>query len=188
MADYRAISTVCEAIIRQLRATYRPELINNQRLEFKVCLTPELISRSRTIRAGVTLFLYEVRQDAARRNVPPRRTDEGRLEPPALQLELRFLLTAWAREAHTQQAIAGWMMRLMEDNPLLPATVLNNVTPASFQPDETVQIVLDELGSLDVLKVWEKSVRSPYQLSIPYIARNIAIETLQPAQGRNDPG
>jgi hypothetical protein len=188
MADYRAISTVCEAIVRQLRAGYRMELFNNQRLEFKVCLTPELINRSRNIRAGVTLFLYEVRQNAARRNVPPGRTDDGRLEPPALQLELRFLLTAWARAAHTQQAISGWMMRLMEDHPILPATVLNNVTPLCFQPDETVEVVLDALGSLDVLQIWEKSVRSPYQLSVPYIARNIAIETLQPAQNRNDPG
>jgi Pvc16 N-terminal domain len=110
------------------------------------------------------------------------------LEPPALQLERRFLLTAWARAAHTQQAISGWMMRLMADRPIYPAAVLNNVTPASFHADETVQIALDDLGSLDVLQNWEKSLRSPYQLSAPYIARNFAIETLQPAQNRNNPG
>jgi hypothetical protein len=188
MADYRAISTVCEAVIRQLRAAYRPELFNPQRLEFKVCSTPELISRSRTVRPGVTLFLYDVRQAAARRNIPPPPTDGGRLELPPLQLELRFLLTAWARGASTQQAICGWMMRRMEDQPVLAAVGLNSVTPAAFRPEETVEIVLDELSSLEVLQIWEKSVRSPYQLSVPYIARNIAIETLQPARTPNDPG
>ena len=181
MADYRALSTVCEAIIRRLRASNRPELFGPQRLEFKVCSTAELISRSRTVRPGVTLYLYDVRQAAARRNIPPPRPNGGRLELPPLQVELRFLLTAWARGAGTQQAICGWMMCLMEDQPVLPATVLNSVTPAVFRPEEAVEIVRDELSSLDVLHIWEKSVGRPYQLSIPYVARNIAIETLQPA-------
>jgi hypothetical protein len=179
MADYRAVSVVCEAVLRQLRLSYKPELFNQQRLEFKVCLASDLISRGRTIRAGVTLFLYHVSPNAARRNAPPPRAGDGRLEPPALQLDLRFLLTAWAREANTQQAILGWVMRRMEDQPILPAAVLNNIAPPSFQPEETVEILLDELSSLDLIRIWEKSVRSPYQLSIPYIARNIAIATFQ---------
>ncbi len=53
MADFRAISVVCEAIVRQLRLSYKPALFNNQRLEFKVCLASDLISRGRTMRAGV---------------------------------------------------------------------------------------------------------------------------------------
>jgi len=127
MADHRAISVVCGATARQLRLSYKAELFNNQRLEFKVCLASDLISRSRAMRAGVTLFLYQVSPDAARRNAPPHRTGDGRLEKPALQLDLRFL-------------------------------------------------------------IWEKSVRSHYQLSVPYIARNITIAPLQPEQNRNDPG
>ena len=188
MADYRGISTLCEAVVRQLRAAYRPELFSPQRLEFKVCDTPELVSRSRTVRPGVTLFLYDVRQSAARRNIPPPRSGGGRLELPPLQLELRFLLTAWARGAGVQQAICGWMMRLMEDQPVIPAAALNRITPGAFHAEETVEIVLDELGSLEVMQLWERSVRSPYQLSLPYIARNIAIETLQAAPNPNDPG
>jgi hypothetical protein len=124
MADYRAISTVCEAVIRQLRAAYRPEVFAPIKLEFKVCSTSELVSRNRTIRAGVTLFLYELSQDSARRNIAPRRTDDGSLELPPLQLGLHFLLTAWARGASKRQAISGWMMRLMEDHPVTPAAVL----------------------------------------------------------------
>jgi len=180
MADFRAISVVCEAIVRQLRLSYKPELFNNQRLEFKVCLASDLISRGRTMRAGVTLFLYQVSPDAARRNAPPHRTGDGRIEKPALQLDLRFLLTAWAREANIQQVLLGWMMRVMEDQPILPAAILNNIAPESFRPEETVEILLDELSSLDLIRIWEKSVRSPYQLSVPYIARSIAIATLQP--------
>lgn len=180
MADHRAISVVCEAIVRQLRSNYSSELFNQPRLEFKVCLASDLVSRSRTIRAEVTLFLYQVSPNAARRNAPPRRAGDGRLEPPALQLDLRFLLTAWAREANTQQALLGWMMRVMEDQPVLPAAVLNNIASPCFQPEETVEILLDELSSLDLIRIWEKSVRSPYQLSVPYVARNIAIASLQP--------
>jgi len=188
MADYRAISVVCEAIIWQIRANYSPKLFNNQRLEFKVCLTPDLISRSRNVRAGVTLFLYQIRHDPALRTHPGQRGIDGGITLPALQVELRFLLTAWAREASTQQTISGWMMRLMEDHPILPASALNRIAPASFQPDETVEIMLDEPSSLDLLRIWEKSVRSPYQLSVPYIARAIAIETLQEAQDSDGPG
>ena len=77
MADYRGISTLCDAVVRQLRAAYRPELFSPQRLEFKVCDAPELVSRSRTVRPAVTLFLYDVRQSAARRNIPPPRPGGG---------------------------------------------------------------------------------------------------------------
>jgi hypothetical protein len=182
MADYRAIATVCEAVMRGLRLGYRAGMFNSQRLEFKVSLTSDLISRGRYPRPGVTLYLYHISHNAQGRALPPRGADNGGLEPPELLLDLHFLLSAWAKEANTQQALSGWVMRRMEDQPVLTAASLNAITPACFQPDETVEIVLDVLSSLDVIRIWEKAVRNPYHLSVPYIARNIAIKTLQPEQ------
>jgi hypothetical protein len=62
--------------------------------------------------------------EEVRRYVLLRRTDDGRLELPSLQLELRFLLTVWARGAGTRQAISDWMMRLIKDHLATPAAVL----------------------------------------------------------------
>ena len=38
MANYRAIATVCESIVKLLRSNYQPNLFNNK-LEFKATLT-----------------------------------------------------------------------------------------------------------------------------------------------------
>ena len=51
-----------------------------------------------------------------------------------------FYVTVWGGEASLQHTIAGWMMRKIEDNPIFPAALLNAVIPASFSPNETVEI------------------------------------------------
>jgi hypothetical protein len=144
-----------------------------------------MVSRTHTPRTGVTLFLYSISQNPAARAAPPPRPGGGRPDLPLLQLDLRFLLTAWAKDASAQHEILGWMMRYMEDHPILPALALNQVTPAVFQPQETIEVVLDELSSLDLIRIWEKSLRSPYQLSVAYLARSVAISALQSTQNQH---
>ena len=101
----------------------------------------------------------------------------GRHFRPQLPLDLYYLLTAWAKDASLQHTIAGWMMRVLEDTPSLPAGLLNHRGVQIFQPEETVQLAVAELETETLFRIWEVIVNNAYQISVPYIARNVKIES-----------
>jgi hypothetical protein len=102
---------------------------------------------------------------------------DGKRQRTQLPIDLHFLLTLWCDDAATQQAIAGWMMRVLEDIPILPAGHLNGDEDRVFWPDETVEVGMGELSIQDMKQLWEALTDSKYYLSIPYVARNVRIES-----------
>jgi hypothetical protein len=95
----------------------------------------------------------------------------------ALPLDLQFLITLWGGEASQQHSLAGWIMRVLEDTPVLPASVMNSVIPDVFREEESVQIVLADLSTEDLFRIWAGIGNNAYQLSIPYVARVAHIES-----------
>lgn len=181
MADFRAVAAVGEAVVHLLRTSYRPQEIDSQlpldkELEFEVYSSRQF----RTPMAnGLSLFLYRVFPVGTSRTPPGRVNADGTRQQSLLPLELHFLLTVWAGSASLQNALAGWSMRILEDTPILPAGVLNAVAPGGFRPDETVQLGLAELRTEDLLRIWDVLGVSTYQLSVPYYARVVNIETVR---------
>jgi hypothetical protein len=176
MADYRAISAVAETVLQFLRSNYNPADFD-QELEFKVYTAKDF---SKPINAGVSLFLYRIFPNGAQRTPPGRIGPDGRRYPPLLPLDLHMLLTVWGREASLQHTIAGWLMRTLEDQPIYPASLLNATSPGVFRPDETVELTLTELTNEDLLRIWDTLVQNVYQLSVPYVARVVRIESSRP--------
>lgn len=173
MADFRAITGVCDAIIRLLRLNYKAVDFNNE-LQFQVYLSDNF---SQPMSAGVSLFLYRVVPNGTHRS--PR----GRISPgntrykTQLPIDIHFLLTAWGKDASLQHRIVGWMMRTIEDNPILPGGLLNSGTPDTFRPDEMVEIVPADMTNEEMFRLWEIMVQNSYQISIPYVARMVMIES-----------
>jgi hypothetical protein len=89
---------------------------------------------------------------------------------------MHFILTAWARGASLQNTIAGWMMRVLEDTPILQPGILNYKW-AAFSPNETVEISLAQVSTEDILRIWDTLIQDKYQLSVPYLARNVRIDS-----------
>jgi hypothetical protein len=177
MANYRGIMAVCEAVIHLLRSSAQSEEFNNE-LEFEVYL-PKDFSES-TITSGVSLFLYRIFPNGTHRTPSGRIGPNGQRYQTQLPLDLLFLLTAWGQDASLQHTIAGWMMRVLENTPILPAGLLNTVAPDVFQSDETVEIILAELSNEEMFQIWQTLPENvAYQLSVPYIARNVRIESTQ---------
>ena len=175
MADYRAISTVSEAVLQLLQSRYRMEDFGHE-LEFRVFTAKDF---AKPLSAGVSLFLYRIFPNGTHRTPPaPRRPESGR-QQSLLPVDLHFMLTVWGREASLQHTIAGWMMRVLEDHPIFPAALLNAVTPDSFRPEETVEVNLTELTNEDLLRIWDTLVQNVYQLSVPYSARVVRIESFR---------
>lgn len=174
MASSRAINSVAEAMAALLRSSFRPEDFTGHELEFKVYLAPDF---TKAMAAGVSVFLYRVLPNGSLRTPPGRFGPGNAKQKSQLPLDLHFLLTIWGKDASLQHRVLGWMMRTLEDTPVLPRGLLDAVAPGVFRPDETVEIVLAELRTEDLMHLWERLAPNDYQLSVPYVARNVRIES-----------
>jgi len=175
MADYRAVAAVSEAVIELLQSRFQaaPQYFNNE-LEFKIYLAKDF---SQPMAAGVSLFLYRIYPNGTLRSPRGRPGPEGQQYRNQLPLDLHFILTAWAQDPSLQHLVAGWMMRMIEDTPILPPGLLNQRYPDLFTADEGVVITPAELSMEELLRMWEVIIENVYQLSVPYVARYVKVES-----------
>jgi hypothetical protein len=185
LADYRAIAAVSEAVVELLHARFvaDPRYFNNQ-LEFRVYLAKDF---AQPMSAGVSIFLYRIYPNGTVRTPRGRPNAEGQRYRNQLPLDLHFLLTAWAQDPSLQHLIAGWMMRVLEDTPTLPPGLLNQRHADLFRPDEGVTITPAELSTEELFRIWEVIVDNAYQVSVPYVARSVKIESSLLVSGEGAP-
>jgi uncharacterized protein DUF4255 len=128
---------------------------------------------------GISLYLYRVAINGARRNLPPTVGPGGERFRPAVPLDLHYIVSAWAQTAVKQQRLLGWAIRQLEDVPILPAGLLNNYNPEPdiFKPSETVEVILESLTLQDWNNLWSAAKTNPPSLSVGYVARMIGIES-----------
>ena len=177
MANYLAIAAVAKTLLR---------LIEEQcpREEFSSVPSFALYSShdfsTPAITEGFSLMLYRVTVNTVLRNQPPRRRPDGSRRRPALPLDLSFMLTPWAAEAERQLRLLGWAMRFIEDNTVLPASVLNQSLSRRerpvFEPDEAIEIYSDPPAIADYLGLWDK-FKTRWQTSVAYSVRMVMIES-----------
>jgi hypothetical protein len=172
MADYRAVAAVTEAMASLLESRYMPDTFGGQQLIFKVYRAKDFAEPMQT---GVSVFLYRISVDRAANTSILSPLPGGRPGRTPMALDLHFLMTAWARDASLQHAIASWMMRVLYDNPYLPAELLNRIVPDSFRSDETVRIFLAASAPEILFRVW-KLIGQAYEISVLYEARTVMVE------------
>ncbi len=176
MASFRAIETISDVLVRLLQASHDREDFGGRRLEFSVYQGEDFRSQGANgVSVGVSLFLYRIVVNGSIRTPPGRRLSNGERQRTQLPLDLHYLATVWAESATMQHRIAGWMMRTLETTPVLPNGVLHGARPDVFQPDETLEIVVNDLTNEDLFRIWD-ILGEPYHLSIPYLVRNVRIE------------
>jgi hypothetical protein len=181
MATSSAISATTESVIRLLRSAYDPAEFNNAQLDFQVYVANDFLT---PMDEGISLLLYRIYHDGSPRTPAGRVHSNGQQGRTKLPLELHFMLTAWAKQATLQHEIAGWMMRTMEDNPIFYPSLLNSYKPDVFFADETVAVSLAQLSVEDMFNIWDVMIHHVYQLSVPYVARVVELEsTLLLTQG-----
>lgn len=174
MADFHAIQVTCDAVIRLLQESYRPDLIEPaMSLQFEVYGTADFKDH---MTQGVSLFLYRVHVNGTQRS-PLVKDPEGNIRRQLLPLDLHFFLTVWAPKASLQHAILGWVLRLLEDTPVMPSSLLNGVREETFRTDETVELVAGQLTNEEFMRIWD-DLGTEYQLSVPFVARVVRIESL----------
>jgi hypothetical protein len=131
---------------------------------------------------GISLYLFRVTINGTRRNQPPKIGPDGIRYRPPLPLDLYFLLTAWAQDPAQQYQLLGWAMRMLEDNPILPSSYLNqHAARETFRPPETVEFICDPVSLQDMYNIWEIA-KHRQQLSMVYVARMVCIDSEIPIQ------
>jgi hypothetical protein len=161
--------------MRLLQESYRPDLLGpSSHLQFEVYTTADFKNH---MAQGVSLFLYRVHINATQRAPLVKNTD-GKLRRQLLPLDLHFFLTVWAPKASLQHAILGWAMRLLEDSPIISSALLNGVREDTFRGDETVELIAGQLPNEEFMRIWD-DLGTEYQLSVPYVARVVRIESTQ---------
>lgn len=176
MASFHAIETISDVLVRLLQASHDPSDFG-QRLEFAVYQSEDFGSTGASaVSTGASLFLYRTVVNGSIRTPPGRRLPSGERQRTQLPLDLHYLLTVWGQTATMQHRIAGWLMRLFETTPILPNGVLHGARPDVFEPDETVEIIANDLTNEDLFRIWD-TLGESYRLSIPYLVRNVRIES-----------
>lgn len=179
MANYRAIFASCLAICNLLRQSRSADLYGDDiaNVECSVFTTADF-SRNIPADGEVALFLYRVDINSVQRTLPPRPRYDGVQERRILPVDLHFLLIPRAGSSQLQQLILGWMMRVLEDNPSLPASILNSGREGTFTPDEHLEVTQDALTTEEILRIWDQAP-SDFNICVPYCAKVVRIESPQ---------
>lgn len=175
MATYRAIYATSTAICNVLRQSRDPLLFGDDiaNIGCRVFATADFTSNIPED-GEVALFPYRVDIDAVQRTLPARPRYDGIKERHHLPLELHFLLIPRANSAEQQQVIMGWMLRVMEDNTSLSATILNSSSEGVFDDDEALQVTSTKLTTEEILRLWDQ-LPSDFHISVSYCARLLRI-------------
>ena len=182
MATSNAPAAVCEALRALLESSFAHDQVadtalNGLEVDFKLFKAAEL--QSVPTKPRITVLLYRVLPNLSHRTPPGRIFPDGRRQRALLPLDLEMLVTTWALDHLTQAKLVGWAARTLEDYPTLPATLMNDVIPGTFLPNEDVQLVMNEMALEVALELWERltGVQLPLQVSLPYVVRAVHIES-----------
>lgn len=178
MATYRAIATVGQALAGLLKDASAGTEFDG--FKFELYQAGDFKAES-SVKEGVTVYLYRVAINTARRSLPPTTAPDGQRYRAPLPVDIYYLVTPWAKSAAKQQRLLGWAMRKLQDVPILPASLLNHYVPEddTFRRQETVELFCETLGLQDMTNILD-SIDLDEQLSVVYCARMILLESEVP--------
>ncbi|PZV06025.1 MAG: hypothetical protein DCF32_10400 [Leptolyngbya sp.] len=186
MANANAVSAACEAVTFILQTALAPlsnEIAgSSESLRFEVYRSSDFADQDapNRVTSGASIFLYRVVPNLSCRNPVGNALSNGSRLKNKLSLDLNILITVWGQDSSTQNRLVGWVMHILEHHTTLPAAVLNSQAfPNAFGENETVDLILGEINSEELLQLWEALGHGelPYQISIPYLLRSVVIDS-----------
>jgi Pvc16 N-terminal domain len=179
VASYYAIAVTASAI-RGLLANACPRDARNgfPGAEFRLFSAADF-QPPVSIGVGGSIYLHRVAFNTSRRNLSPRTALDGTRYRPPTPVDLHFLVTAWGRTPEEQQSVLGWIIRTLQDTPVLSAGLLNRFAGDRgevFSSNEAVEIVGEILSFQDMLNIWEIA-KINQQPSVSYVARMVFLDS-----------
>lgn len=176
MARYHAIAATSTAI-RALLENAAPAS-EWSGASFELYQADDLQTPFEGTQPHVSIYLYRVLLSTVRRDRGPRIGPDGARYRASIPLDLHYVVAAWASDARTSQQLLGWVIRVLDDTPILPTGLLNAYQAGLdvFGPDETVELLWQPLSISDLNDVWQVSQvnQSP---SACYVARMVLLDS-----------
>lgn len=172
--NYMAIADVGETIIELLK-----ERMADMIPPDSIALTsPGEIEATDAVR--LSLFLYQVVENAHLKNQEMELVNTSKLRYPPLTLDLSYLLTSYpssgiqdktekTKEAHS---ILGKALWIFHDNPILKGSVLRG---SLAENNEELHISQTLLNLDDMTKIWSTFQDTPFRPSICYLVTPVRI-------------
>lgn len=172
MADFNVIADVSRTLVQALNdglSTLNPPpppVAQIHDLQGSIPTNPALL----------TVFLFEVVEDASARNRPRVRRDVGssvEIAKPAMALLLRYLMTPWSGDRFTDHQILGRVLQVLYDGAILSGPQLQG---GLQNTDTALKVTLAPLSLEERARVFH-AVQQPYHLSLSYEVRVANLDT-----------
>jgi hypothetical protein len=191
MARFGAIAAVGESVVRYLKGQFAafpgPPIV--EQVTTRTFSGAGAANTFNSSSGSLTLLLYRVDLDGHPRNptvsrgpIPP---GINSTKNHGIPLDLRYLVTAWAETAETQQLILGNALAALDVHPTFGSGDLVESmggVDSIWGSGETFQFIPDEMGTEDLYQIWE-SLGHHFELSVPYKARVVRLEHQLPPPG-----
>lgn len=176
MSDYKAIADVGETLIELLRDKMEDFGVARESI---VLFSPGEIDSNDDIR--LSLFLYQVIENAHLRNQEMQVRDPKTLTFPPLTLELYYMLTSHASSGEQDKTarsldehrVLGRAMSILYDNAVLKGSVLRG----NLDENEELHITITSLGFEDLTHIWTTFPNKPFRPSICYVVTPVRIDS-----------
>ena len=189
MPDYSVIADVSATLQTVLTSAFRvldhdsPPVAEISDLQGNISTNP----------ARVTIFLFETVEDPSAKNrprvraTPPPALPANRLysKKPPMALLLRYMLTPWSGDRHTDHRLLGRTLQVFYDDAIIAGTQLQGNLAGT---DQALKVTLSPLTLEERARVWY-AIEKPYRLSITYEVRvvnldAVTVETVAPVSER----
>lgn len=171
MADYTIISDVGNALVRLLRETMVPDIIQNAD-------AIGLCSPSDKGDYMLGLYLYNIRESEEVFDTGMRPSGQNLQRYPSVYLNLFYMLTAYSMSdikfrAAEEQRMIGRAIQVMADHPVLDAGLFGNAASVGRYP---IRVEQQRLGNEERMRLWNMP-NIPYKLSMYYKVFPVEIES-----------
>lgn len=171
MADYTIITDVGNALVRLLRDTMVPDVIQNAD-------AIGLCSPSDKGDYMLGLYLYDIRESEEVFDTGMRSHGQDKQRYPSVYLNLFYMLTAYSMSdikfrAAEEQRMIGRAIQVMADHPVLDASLFENEKPIGRYP---IRVDQQRLDNEERMRLWNMP-NVPYKLSMYYKVSPVEIES-----------
>ena len=177
MATFRAIEAAGAAIAGLLDDTFVADAFSGEDLEFLVIDGGDFDGG---LPSGAGIFVYRIQVNGGRRHPSGNVDLTGKRDLPKLPVDVHLLIVVSVGNSGTKLALAGWIMRKLEDYPVLPSGLLNRGAGDDpvFGIDETVEVNFEHVSHEELLHLWEVLGAAKFDVVLlPYVLPNLLIES-----------
>ena len=171
MSGYTAIVDVGETLKKLLWDNIKEDNTTKTIIDLITLSSPEDIKSDKEL----SLFLYQVTENAYMKNQEMQMANSTKLKYPSLSLNLFYLVTPHTQNRENDHIILGKVMQIFYDNAILRGSVL-----LGSLAGEELRLILNPQSIDELNKIWNVMSKSkPYKLSVCYEVTPVRIESLR---------